>query len=659
MQHNNTVVYTEHFSGVVANHLLNTQNSANPVSQTDYTMLGTLVKAAGPSSFIVTGYDSDNPVHTATNPGSLQYCSRKLRNSLCWGLWVELGFVDGFLNGILMKICGRLGISCTVLEVYDRLCGDQGVREGVQSILKGETEAHNNNNATPQITHQLWNAVRVEVLKVMEAVGKAITKNDISFSTAATTTSKTPIQHAATLLRVEASRCVSALYGYVVGETTAEIEGSCIFLEGSIFLRTSPSVMEVVRGQGFLEKAKAYVAEQTGYVLDVIVCTDLVPRYDLPHQPQPRDPFMVEPGDERSIVERFLAVYPGRLVLCNGRLFWIDEGNTVHTTEQRVKVAVMSAIRDMNVFVKTTSGMTPYTRNNRNVGTVYRALQTHEAIVDEGFLGRLWQKSIGYVGFGQGCGEKKTYSFVDQRVVYTSPPLIASTITRGLPPNQSSGGDVAQFLAKIFNNTEQLEHFLYCLARALAGHVQDRRLVWVAGGGENVRSWIRSMISEAFGGVVDSLHIEHLCRPRYASASVNRRFCFMKELEFARVLLVSDTGGIASCAEIDQSFVQKLVTGGEVVKIQSDFKKPEPVKIQTTAFVFTEAMPDFCIEDQRIACFELHDGDGGEEEGTVDIPERCSTTRDTAITEFTSLVLKNYSTHPQSMTVKGRKRKFQ
>jgi len=219
------------------------------------------------------------------------------------------------------------------------------------------------------------------------------------------------------------------------------------------------------------------------------------------------------------------------------------------------------------------------------------------AIVDNGFVDRLWHNNLKYIAYKDGV-----YSFVDSRLLSLEEAKKAQIFftrdtNRPFPRILHNGpqevAEIENVASELFRRViepflpdeQQRVFFLNTIARALAGEIADKR--WYIGlGARNCGKGILcKLLISAFGGLVRVMQAENLLRkPRSQDAA--KAQSWMRVHEYTRIAFSNQISNTRTGLGVGTGKID-----GEMMKVRKNYTDEIQIRLQMSMFLFANDMP--------------------------------------------------------------------
>jgi hypothetical protein len=588
--------------------LLNTEEQGTPV-ESARNAVNKLLEASQGRDFINVTYEKGARSGGigrwfAKNAPSIQRMPRKVRHTLCRGIWLDIDFVNCH-PVLLQQMCRKEGIPCQHLARYNKSREDM-----LLDIVQFEGSTFNRDNAKKAILKALngghTEGINVDWWPAMCAEFKSIA-HSIANLECHSKKRKNALQRdmrnidARTMnlaLCSEENRCLEQLYNLLF-ENNCIIDRSCVLIFDGIQILDTPRTRELVCNCEFLEKASRFIMESAGWQLSIKV-KDFDEGYALPegYDSDVVDCIVIESGDDKTAAEEFLKLHCHRLARCRDHTFWLQDGVYIHNAKA-VREALVSCISEMNICVRGRHGLTQYSRSLKHAEDCAQMVLSNTKIIRNDFIEHLWNSNLGYLAFDNGV-----FSFQQQSLLQTPEELDNICFTMRIPRQYPAviDPDVLQalmdrVLIPILPDAQQRNYFLHCVSRALAGEVFDKRWYVLIGERNSGKGVLCLLLELAFGGFVQTINAENLLCARFGNGDTAKKQSWMSPLEFVRVAFSNEVSGDVGRIKIDGNMVKRMASGGDSVEVRTNYKDEERKKLQCTMFLCCNEFPQIAPAD--------------------------------------------------------------
>eukprot|EP00282_Hemiselmis_andersenii_P034456 CAMPEP_0169456600 /NCGR_PEP_ID=MMETSP1042-20121227/16437_1 /TAXON_ID=464988 /ORGANISM="Hemiselmis andersenii, Strain CCMP1180" /LENGTH=793 /DNA_ID=CAMNT_0009568829 /DNA_START=817 /DNA_END=3197 /DNA_ORIENTATION=- len=513
----------------------------------------------------------------AAGPVSMQSMPRRLRHTLCLGIWTDYDFVNCHPT-IAVQLCRKMDVDCPHLERYiserdamlaELLAAGVSDRDTAKQLI---ISCLNGSGGTAST--QWWDGMKSE----FRVIAAAIANHADNAPPPADVQGE--VGHAKHQ-RQDDERCPQR-----DREQIPDNEHNRELL--------------LLHGDRFLQDAVQHILETTGFKMGLKV-KPFDEAYELPegYRDKVSDISVIELGNDRAAADLFFKHFPERLVRSGNRYFWRTESGIYESELKLIKGCIMSSMRELHIYARTASdGIVPYSDNTGHIEDCTKMILSDGSIVDEGFVDKLWDSSIRHLPFDDGVYSFETGELLPYPVdgVY-----FTSKINRPFPLRDVSDDVVQQLMDRvimpIFPDEDQREYFLHSVSRAMAGEIWDKK--WYTGIGErnSGKGVFCTLLELAFGPFVNTINSENLLYTRMGNGDTAKKLSWMSPLEFKRIAYANEIQFQEGVTKLDGNMIKKMASGGDKVEVRTNYKDEEQKRLQTTTFLFANDFPQVSPAD--------------------------------------------------------------
>ena len=320
--------------------------------------------------------------------------------------------------------------------------------------------------------------------------------------------------------------------------------------------------------------------------------------------------YSIEPGDDQAAAGILIKAAGERIKKSGGRLFSRAKNSGIYKEgEQSVKETIINMTASEVVIMLSLPGghAGHYSKGTKLHGCIPRILASPR-IEDDNFTSLLWRNSLGYMAFKNGVwsfDERRLLSFEEalQKQIYFTRdtgrpcPQLTEVTQETVPVTVTTTEAVRdQLITRVIEpflpDEEQRVFFLNCLARALAGRIQDKR--WFVGLGErNCGKGILCKLLEAsFGPFVRAMQAENvLLHPQGCKQDAAKAQSWMRQHEFTRLLYSNEMSKMTGLSKMDGEMMKRLCSNGDVIECRRNYEDEVQIRLQATMFMFANDLP--------------------------------------------------------------------
>jgi hypothetical protein len=555
----------------------------------------------------------------SNTPCAMQSMSRLIRHTLCKGLWIDFDFVNCHPT-ILLSLCKRLNVEHKNLERYvqhreaflQEMVDVGGVsdREKAKKLV---LVAMNGGRVNGQAHTQHWEELCSEFAVIACAIA-----NHADFQKFKLHAEKqyAPRGHPNMNAKIMSSvlcdlenQCLECVFKSLQ-EDGCILNGQCLLMFDGLMVADTPEIRAKVTDPNFLGTISSKLEELRGSRLEIKV-KDFDKALELPDNygevvATQQDVVVIEQGHDTRAVDAFYQRHKDDFITSRGHFFWYDDG-IYKAGNEIVRKHVLHALQSMNIVAQGSEKLLPYSSNARHLHECTRLIMMDTRFEQEGFLDKLWESNLGYLAFKDGIYsfDNKTFTpFSEARGRLNA--FFTHKINRNFPvnvPKKAMDELRSRVINQIFKKKEQRHYFLHCLARALAGKVEDKRWHVCMGERDSGKGVISNLLRLSFGCFVQTFNSENLlCNRLVGTGDAAKKQSWMSSLEFKRICYSNELVLGDRACKMDGNMVKRLASGGDEVEVRINYKDEERKRLQCTAFLFCN---DFPPVDPTDACETL------------------------------------------------------
>ena len=386
--------------------------------------------------------------------------------------------------------------------------------------------------------------------------------------------------------------------------------GEGVLCFDGVMVHDTPQNRERITDQ-LLDEAAEYIKKHMGFEVPLrIKNKPLCGGYCLPegYEETVNEYFYsIEPGDDQAAAGILIKAAGDRIKKSHGRFFSMAKNSGIYKEgKQGVKDEIMNMTASEVVIMLSIPGghVGHYSKGTKLNGCIPRILAS-PCIEDDDFIGMLWQNSLGYMAFKNGV-----WSFEERRLltpeealqkqIYFTcntsrpcPQLISTTqqmvpVTVNPTPEDTARDQLIKRVIEPFlPDEQQRDFFLNCLARALAGRIQDKR--WFVGLGERNcgKGILCKLLEAAFGTFVRAMQAENLLlHPQGYKQDAAKAQSWMRQHEFTRLLYSNEMSKTNGSSKMDGEMMKRLCSNGDVIECRQNYENEMQIRLQATMFMF-------------------------------------------------------------------------
>mmetsp|Transcript_36926 Transcript_36926/g.92763 ORF Transcript_36926/g.92763 Transcript_36926/m.92763 type:complete len:826 (-) Transcript_36926:213-2690(-) len=551
----------------------------------------------------------------AKNHGAMQGMNRRVRHTICNGLWIDLDFVNCH-PVILSDMCKNLlRIECPLLDKYINNRNEM-LQEMIKAGVPDRNEAKKrilkvlNGGSVSDVDTQWWEDLCKEFATLACQVA---THTDHKAFLDNCQKEKGPYNlHARTMSAVLCSvenKCLEQLYSFLK-EHDCVPGGQCSLIFDGLMIPDTPPIRERVCSEEFLLDASKCIHQATGYSVTVTI-KEFDELFELPdgYENALTDIFVIDQGDDLRAADEFVRRYKHRLIKCKGRTFW-EDGTGIYTDDpKRVKDGVLATVSRMEIYAKANDKLLPYSQNVRRAEDCTKLILADPSLEQPDFVDKLFSGSLHYLAFEDGV-----FSFETGELLPYPVPGVYFTckINRKFPSHvdpEKKQEIIDKVLAPAFPDKDQLQYFLHRLARGLAGDVYDKRWHVCIGERNSSKGVVCDLLSGSFGGFVQTINSENfLIKSNTLNGDAAKAQSWASSLEWKRLAISNEIQLQGGRARVDGNLIKRIASGGDEIEVRINYQDEVRKKLQCTMFLYCNEFPPVEPADacQTLEVFDFH-----------------------------------------------------
>ena len=451
----------------------------------------------------------------ASGIAGMQRMPRRIRHTICQGLWLDLDFVN-IHPTILSQLCATWDIQHRFLAKYVENREDV-LNEMVQLGVSCREEAKEtilkvlNGGKVNLDTVPWWKDMCLEFSNMAREVAMHV--DNKAFQDCCLSAGKTSNFHAKVMNAVlchHENRCLQQLYCFLAEKGCIE-DGHCSLIFDGIMVQNTDFNAQCIRNKEFLCDATRFIQKATDFRLEIKL-KDFSEAYDLPegYRDTIFDMIIIDSGDDAKAADAFLERYSGQLVKCEGRVFWYANG-TYTDNRTEVENGIETSLKRMKIYMKGSNGqLYNYSTNTKHLRDCMKLILSDDGTIRSNFVEELWYSNLRCLAFEDGVYSFEKGCFIPYPVEGV---FFTYKINRKFPVNVHSGIRkelMERLLKPIMPDEEQLAYFLHCLARALAGEIYDKKWYVCIGERNSGKGVLCELSTSAFKHFVQTINSENL-----------------------------------------------------------------------------------------------------------------------------------------------------
>ena len=295
--------------------------------------------------------------------------------------------------------------------------------------------------------------------------------------------------------------------------------------------------------------------------------------------------------DTVAQAEMVLETLKGRVLRCDGRLWFCDETRRWISGDKEVDRLVTNHVGTLTIYVQQQSGLVCVSRQAMTMLQIAKAVQ-RMAPNDPHFLKRMYEQTMGRLVFEDGYFDFGAKEFVREPIEHMSrvPRPFPKRIERDVREVRE------RLLEPILGDIEGA--FMNYLARGLAGCVDDKS--WAAGLGErnSGKSVLCTLAELAFGrDIVCTVNSESFLCSKNSDGDAAKGLGFLMPAEWARLVVTNEIA--IKDAVLNGAALKKMASGGDTVSARLLHQNASSFRIQGRLLMCANDLPEVAPADAK------------------------------------------------------------
>eukprot|EP00961_Rhodomonas_salina_P172155 2321213-Rhodomonas_salina.1 len=513
---------------------------------------------------------------------SFQSMPRKLRHTLCEGLWFDVDFVNCH-PAILLQMCDKWGVPCKFLRKYvqerDELLEEliqmndwldrDAAKQAVLSVLYG--------GAAKGVEADWWEEMKNEFGMIAAQISGMKQHEEIYKNTVRNREQNVNASTMSMILTIAENNCLEALFDYLNQNGCIANGSECVLVFDGLQIRKT-ALSEILLDNGcFLEEASEYVQSKAGWKLEIKV-KPFDQGYTLPkgYELEVKDDFVIDYGDDLAAAEKCINDLCKSIAKGDDGLLYMKIDGVWHSDQRRIQDDLTGFVSQGNIKVRVKNEVQHYSHSASHCRGCVELIKAHRSMYDPTFTERLWASNLNHVMFADGV-----YSFKKSSMLTEAEAEDLCFLTKiqrplglkpgdkipppPLPPAEKSGktalepseeiprplalGDdetytqqiMERVLEPIMPDAEMRTFWLKSAARIAAGHVEDK--VWNVWIGErnSGKGVLVELLNAGFRELVMTFNASSLLMKKNASSSDEaKKLSWASEMVYKRFAISNE-----------------------------------------------------------------------------------------------------------------------
>lgn len=336
----------------------------------------------------------------------------------------------------------------------------------------------------------------------------------------------------------------------------------------------------------FLSQTSEAIHKKTGFKLDIVIkefdeCLQLPENFETLNK---EDNIINDDIEARDFV---LKIY-GDKYICSNTIKYVRDGNIWTNLKEDVERVVMNDIINCNLQIQSGENLRRYSGFKSNINNCKELIFKTGFRVDNEFINKNLNKSIGYLPF-KDCvysfKDKKTYDYDELDICFTQ------FINRDFPHdfNKEDYDELLnRVLIPIYPEEEERNFNAYTKARALAGHYTDKKWYSYIGERDSGKGVETSLLRNAFKCFVSTFDSKCLINNKFNNQSSETALSWVVDKKECRIIISNE---IKEDAELNGVFIKTLASGGDEMEARKLYSNLQIFTPQFTMFINCNKLP--------------------------------------------------------------------
>lgn len=411
--------------------------------------------------------------------------------------------------------------------------------------------------------------------------------------------SKNPIGTQFSLLcQTKERECLMALYQYI------KDDGFCIgaLIHDGLFVERKTKFPEGI-SIDYLEKWETQIQASLGIpiklkekqmeISDTLISTA---------KSDTGEEFIAENDDIASDI--FLKVYSKHLKKTrNGRVLVRLQNNIWSENKDVIANELLAKSLRLNIVRPN------FNDYSKDVGCAQRIIKASIAKLDEDydFIDNLWFSNLQKLVFKNGVFDFKTFKFYDWTHQSSQDTQSLIRINRDYPVEPPSQDILDQVQHRIwdaiFPEKELQNYFKYYLARALAGHVEEKQWAICLGQRNAGKGIIIGCMQNAFQGYIGTTNSENFMYQKESSSDQAKKQSWMLDHEYTRICFSNEINtNENNTLKINGNMIKRFASGFDELCCRKNYEDEKYFKVQARFIAMCNDVPPVQPEDAMEFC---------------------------------------------------------
>jgi hypothetical protein len=542
----------------------------------------------------------------AKNGVGIQSLPRKIRHTICKGLYIDLDFKNCH-PVILSTLCKNNNIKCPYLNNYienretlltkwsnDLDINKEDCKQNFLAMLNGNKTIYDTDNWMDMISEFENIHKSISALPIYKNIYEEVSKNELNNIFAKTTNR--------ILCDIE-NKCLVELYTIFKNKNMlyVEIDGIvniiCAIIFDGLQIPDNENNRKYTTPE-WLAKYSAIIENKTGYNLEIAIkpfneCLDIPENYedDLTND----DEIIITNDGDAS--EAIISKYGDKMLICENKKY-IKNGNIWTDNVNDINATIFKWVYNMPMKRAVGKNYVYYNRDKTSIKKCVEMVENIGFKKNDDFLKNNKEASIKYLPFKNGV-----YSFVDKKLFKYDEVAVQFTefINRDFPTYDENSLTILMdnVIKPIYPDENERGYFMYSLARILAGHFKDKKWYINKGSRNCGKGVITTLLQNAFGVYVGTFNANTFISKKVETADEEKNLMWACCARNKRLLISNE---VDENVILNGALIKKFASGGD--RITGRVNHGDPF----------EFIPQFSL---MFMCNELKDPD------PIDALENC------------------------------------
>jgi hypothetical protein len=536
----------------------------------------------------------------AKNGVGIQSLPRKIRHTICKGLYIDLDFKNAH-PVILSTLCKNNNIECPYLNNYienretlltkwsnDLDISKDDCKTNFLAMLNGNKTIYDTDNWMDMMMefeniHKSISALPIYT-KIYDEVSKIHIKNVFAKITNRI------------LCDIE-NKCLVELYTILKGKNMlyVEIDGTPHIICAIIFDGLQIPDNENNRNKTtpeWLAKYSAIIENKTGYNLEITIKPFNEP-LDIPENYEndlPIDDEIII-TDDGDACDAIISKYSDKMLTCDN-VRYIKNGNIWTDNVKVINDTLYNWIYETPIKKEVGKKYIYYNRDETSITKCRKMVLSMGFKTNNNFLKDNQIASITYLPFKNGV-----YSFTDKKLYKYNEVSVQFTefINRDFPTYDESSLSalMENVIIPIYPDEDERKYFMYSLARILAGHFKDKKWYINKGSRNCGKGVITLLLQNAFDTYVGTFNANNFIKKKVEVQDEERNLMWVVCVRNKRLLISNEvdekgtpngilikkfsSGGDRASGRINNGLPFEFVPQFSLMFMCNDFKEPDPI----------------------------------------------------------------------------------